>query len=46
MSQENDNVYISFDQIGILVNDLLEYLLKKESEQIDKSSTLGKKIGN
>ena len=46
MSQENDDVYISFEEIGLLVNDLLECFIKKENEQIDKSSTLGKQIRN
>ena len=44
MSQENDDVYISFEEIGLLVNDLLECFIKKENEQIDKSSILGKQI--
>ena len=44
MSQENDNVYMSFEEIGLLVNDLLECFIKKENEQIDRSSTLGKQI--
>ena len=46
MSQENDDVYISFEEIGLLVNDLLECFIKKENEQIDKSSILGKQIRN
>ena len=44
LSQENDNVYMSFEEIGLLVNDLLECFVKKENEQIDKSSILGKQI--
>ena len=31
LSQENDNVYMSFDQTGLLVNDLLECFVKKEN---------------
>ena len=44
LSQENDKVYMSFSEVGLLVNDLLECLVKKENEQIEKSSTLGGKL--
>ena len=44
LSQENDDAYMSFKEIGLLVNDLLECFIKKENEQIDKSSILGKQI--
>ena len=44
LSQENDNVYMSFSEVGLLVNDLLECLVKKENEQIEKSSILGRKL--
>ena len=44
LSQENDDVYMSFEEIGLLVNDLLECFIKKENEQIDKSSILGKQV--
>ena len=44
LSQENDDVYMSFEEIGLLVNDFLECFVKKENEQIDKSSILGKQI--
>ena len=44
LSQGNDDVYMSFEEIGLLVNDLLECFVKKENEQIDKSSILGKQI--
>ena len=44
LSQKNDDVYMSFEEIRLLVNDLLECFIKKENEQIDKSSILGKQI--
>ena len=44
MNQENHDVYLSFEEIGLLVNDTLECFVKKENEQIDKSSILGKQI--
>ena len=44
LSQENDKVYMSFSEIGILVNDLLEYFIKKVNEQIDKSSVLSRQL--
>ena len=44
LSQENDKVYMCFSEVGLLVNDLLECLVKKESEQIEKSSILGRKL--
>ena len=42
LSQDNDDVYMSFEEIRLLVNDLRECFVKKENEQIDKSSILGK----
>ena len=44
LREDNDDVYMSFEEIGLLVNDLLECFVKKENEQIDKSSILGKQI--
>ena len=32
LSQENDKVYMSFSEVGLLINDLLECLVKKENE--------------
>ena len=31
LSQENDKVYICFSEVRLLVNDLLECLVKKEN---------------
>ena len=44
LSQENDKVYMCFSEVGLLVNDLLECLVKKENEQIEKSSILDRKL--
>ena len=44
LSQENDKVYMSFSEVGLLVNDLLECLLKIEKEEIEKPLILGKKL--
>ena len=35
---------MSFEEIRLLVNDLLEFFIKKENEQIDKLSILGEQI--
>ena len=35
---------MSFSEVGLLVNDLLECLVKKENEQIENSSILGRKL--
>ena len=44
LSQDNDEVYMSFTEIGLLVNHLLECFVKEENEQIDKSSKLSEKM--
>ena len=44
LSQENDKVYMSFEGIGLLVNDLLECFVKKENEQIENSSVLSRQL--
>ena len=46
LSQENDKVFMSFDNIGLLVNDLLEQFVRKENNEIDKASVAGEKINN
>ena len=35
---------MSFSEVGLLVNDLLECLLKIEKEEIEKPLILGKKL--
>ena len=45
LSQENDK-FMSFDNIGLLVNDLLEQFVLKENAEIEKASTINKGIKN
>ena len=44
LSQENDKVFMSFEDCGLLANDLLESIIKKENQQIEKSSIIGTKL--
>ena len=37
---------MSFDNIGLLVNDLLEQFVRKENNEIDKASVVSEKINN
>ena len=37
---------MSFDNIRLLVNDLLEQFVRKESNEIDKASVMSEKINN
>ena len=37
---------MSFDNIGLLVNDLLEQFVRKENYEIDKASVMSEKINN
>ena len=46
LSQENDKIFMSFDNIGLLVNDLLEQFVCKENNEIDKASVVSEKIDN
>ena len=46
LSQENDKKFMSFDNIGLLVNDLLEQFVRKENTEIDKASVMCEKINN
>ena len=46
LSQENDKIFMSFDNIGLLVNDLLEQFVRKENNEIDKASVVSEKINN
>ena len=45
LSQENDK-FMSFDNIGLLVNDLLEQFVLKENAEIEKASAINKGIKN
>ena len=44
LSQENDKIFMSVSEIGLLVNDLLEQFALKENAQIEKSSAINKEI--
>ena len=46
LSQENDEIFMSFDNIGLLVNDLLEQFILKENAEIEKASAISKEIKN
>ena len=46
LNQENDKKFMSFDNIGLLVNDLLEQFVRKENTEIDKASVMCEKINN
>ena len=37
---------MSFDNIRLLVNDLLEQFVRKENNEIDKASVMSEKINN
>ena len=44
LSQENDKFFMSFEDCGLLVNDLLKSIMKKENKQVEKSSIIGTKL--
>ena len=44
LSEENDKIFMSFSEIGLLVNDLLEQFVFKENTQIEKSSAISEEI--
>ena len=46
LSHENDKIFMSFSEIGLLVNDLLEQFIFKENTQIEKSSAISEEIRN
>ena len=46
LSQENNKIFMSFDNIGLLVNDLLEQFVGEENNEIDKASAMSEKINN
>ena len=46
LSQENEKIFMSFDDIGLLVNDLLEQFALKENAEIEKASAICKEIKN
>ena len=44
LSKENDKVYLNFDNIGILVLDILQCLAKKDQQSINVAKILNKNI--
>ena len=46
LSQGNDKIFMSFNNIGLLINDLLEQFVRKENAEISKASVIGEKIKN
>ena len=46
LSQENDKIFMSFDNIGLLLNDLLEQFILKENDEIRKASVISPEIYN
>ena len=44
LSQENNKTFMSFSELGLLVNDLLEQFVLKENAQIVKSSVINEEI--
>ena len=46
LSQENDKIFLLFDNIGLLINDLLEQFVRKENAEIEKASAISKEIKN
>ena len=46
LSQERDKIFMSFDNIGLLVNDLLEQFVRKENNEVDRASVMKKLIIN
>ena len=46
LSQENDEIFMSFSKLGMLVNDLLEQFVLRENAEIVKSSAISEEIRN
>ena len=46
LSKENDEIFMSFNDIGLLVNNLLEQFVIKEKAEIEKCSVISKEIRN
>ena len=44
LSPENEKIFMSFSELGLLVNDLLEQFVLKENAQIVKSSAISEEI--
>ena len=46
LSKENDEIFMSFNDIGLLVNNFLEQFVIKEKVEIEKCSVISKEIRN
>ena len=46
LSQESDKIFMSVDNIGLLVYDLLEQFVPKENNEINKASVMSEKVNN
>ena len=44
--QENDKIFVSYDNIGLLVNDLLKQFVCKENNESDGASVMSEKVNN
>ena len=46
LNQKNNKIFMSFDDIGLSINDLLEQFVCKENVEIEKASAISKEIKN
>ena len=46
LSQENDEIFMSFNNISLLVSDLLQQFVIKENEEFKKASAISKEVRN
>ena len=46
LNQENDKIFMSFDDVELLINDLLEQFVRKEIAEVEKSSAISKEVKN
>ena len=46
LNQENDKIFMSLDNIRLLVNDLLEQFVLKKNDEIRKASVISSEIYN
>ena len=46
LNQENDKIFMSFDDVELLINDLLEQFVRKENAEVEKASAISKEVKN
>ena len=46
LNQENDKTFMSFDDVELLINDLLEQFVRKENAEVEKASAVSKEVKN